>query len=100
MWGQPPSAVRLGTAQLFFSTGNDLEPHLLCCTSRLTLPLGKQHRVVLRDVVGGGYSHLLRGCVNPPRRTFDLAKVPDRCLVHHDLPLFVSPLRTEFFIPK
>src|ERR1700674_5068837 len=100
MWGQSASAVRPGKARLFLSTGNSLESHFLSWTLRLPPPFGKQRRIILRDVLLPLHSQLLRRCINPPRRTFNLAEVADRRLIHHYIACLILPLRAKFFIAK
>src|ERR1700726_4204449 len=77
-----------------------IKRHLLGGTARCLLPIGKQSRVILRDVVCGRYPQLLRGCINPSRWAFYLAKVTDRDFVYDHLSLLVAPLRAEFFVAK
>src|ERR1017187_6650336 len=69
-------------------------------TLRLFLPVREQRCVVLRDVRPCVHAELLRGYVDPARRTFDLAKVTDRCFVHDDLALAIGPLGAEFFVAE
>src|ERR1035437_1444019 len=76
------------------------ERHLSGFTLRLFLPVREQRCVVLRDVRPCVHAELLRGYVDPARRTFDLAKVTDRCFVHDDLALAIGPLGAEFFVAE
>src|SRR5260370_8537937 len=76
-----------------------LKRHLLRPALRLFLPLGKQSRIILRDVIRPRHSQLVCRRINPSRGPLNLAKVSNRCLIHPPLPLPISPPPPNLSIP-
>src|SRR5580658_11094544 len=102
MWGRAPREPALSEAEgssraqrgavlprmlaLSYRSPNGFECHFRGSTIRPSLPLEKQSRIILRDVIRRGHAEFLRSRIDPPRRSFNLAEISDRRLVHDNLP--------------
>src|SRR5438270_4971819 len=76
------------------------EGHLPRGTSGSLFPFREQRSVVFGDVIFVTRPEFLRRSIDPPRLSFDFAKIPDRRFIHHYVAFAITPLRAEFFIAE
>jgi hypothetical protein len=116
MWGRAPrepalseaegpsqaqrSAELLRMSAGWAPAGHGFERHFFSSTLRPSLPLQKQPRIILGDVIPRAYSQLLRSGINPAWCSLDLTEVPDRRLIHHDLAFPIGPLGAKLFVAE
>src|SRR5215471_5922581 len=76
------------------------ERHLRRFAPVFILPIRKQRRVILGDVLSPPHAQLFRGRIDPPRRSFNLAEITDGSVVDDHLAFPVAPLLAEFLVTE
>src|SRR5208337_5345718 len=83
-----------------FSDTHGTKRHLGSWAVGAPFPCEEHGGIGLGDVIGPADSERASGAVDPARRTFDLAEVPNRSLIQHHVAGAVAPLRAIFFVAK